>query len=734
MTKGGFKNQVRLSFPNTIIPLNCSINYKTHSGMKSRIKLSLIGLLFPALLLNAQSTDSFLNGLNNQINSFYQLRPHDNVYVHTDRSVYFPGENMQLRIFVADAANLMASERSDKCHVILLSQEGAEVISASFELVRGNSNGTFLLPGGLETGVYSLVAYVMKGDMITTNKVFNKELIIANPSEHLMMDYEFDREIYKPGDAVTIAINIYGHRSRGLAGVKVDARLKDEDQEFEEMQGKTSREGSLVFTLSIPRETAGDLSLVISAKKRKASLAYNVGIPMEADIPEVDPARKEKPVAISGKIVSGSQLKITANPSASGLDLDTKIVLALFRKGLIYWSAPGELKQVTELIIPLSRVPSGILDVVMFNLDGDVLGEEMIYYERTDMPGLNLETDRDIYGMRQQVKVNLELQGRTRADLDQSYFSVSVVHKDLLSPNEMMLDEKMLIDVDLLQDTRRWLGPAKGARQDEMVDHMLEVLDRNGYSWDLVTGKSGVISEQEEDEAFDEEIMVEQYFPNWFEANHMHDFEDGIMDARHPDSDELFYVKQLENGTPVLDVIKSIKPFTMQGNKIIFPGTNNSINFQQGALIVIDNVQMGEDASVLRTISPNQVESINISTNPSDIHKYTGLNVVGVIEITMKGYAPGSRLNEDKPRDELVRSAYGKYLPGYPDYSIEDDQQSVRLDHRSLLYWEPGMKLKSDETLSFDFYTPDLPGTYVITVQGMLGTVPLSVQKSFTVK
>jgi len=107
---------------------------------------------------------------------------------------------------------------------------------------------------------------------------------------------------------------------------------------------------------------------------------------------------------------------------------------------------------------------------------------------------------------------------------------------------------------------------------------------------------------------------------------------------------------------------------------------------------------------------------------------------VGVIEITMKGYAPGSRLNEDKPRDELVRSAYGKYLPGYPDYSIEDDQQSVRLDHRSLLYWEPGMKLKSDETLSFDFYTPDLPGTYVITVQGMLGTVPLSVQKSFTVK
>jgi len=293
-----------------------------------------------------------------------------------------------------------------------------------------------------------------------------------------------------------------------------------------------------------------------------------------------------------------------------------------------------------------------------------------------------------------------------------------------------LLDEQMLIDVDLQQNTRQILN-RKGVDVED-IREMVQRFDRNGFSWaKLICGEE---QQMERDEFIEGEIRVDQHFPQWFRAKNMHEYEMGIIDSRHPDSDEMFYKKLLENGTPILDVIKTIKPYTMMGNRIIFAGANNSINFQQGALIVIDNIQMGEDVSVLRTISPTQVESINISTEPSEIHKYTGLNVVGVIEITMKGYEPGSRLDAEVPRDRLIHDSYGEYIPGYPDYSIDKDQKSIRADYRRTIYWNPALKLNSEGQASFGFYTPDMKGRYIITIQGMLGAEPLTLQKEFVVK
>jgi len=86
--------------------------------------------------------------------------------------------------------------------------------------------------------------------------------------------------------------------------------------------------------------------------------------------------------------------------------------------------------------------------------------------------------------------------------------------------------------------------------------------------------------------------------------------------------------------TDVLDIIKEIKQFTIINNQIVFQGGVNSLNYQQGALIIIDGVRVGTDIGVLETVSTSDIENINISTNVVDIHAYTGLNSQGIIEIT----------------------------------------------------------------------------------------------------
>jgi len=192
---------------------------------------------------------------------------------------------------------------------------------------------------------------------------------------------------------------------------------------------------------------------------------------------------------------------------------------------------------------------------------------------------------------------------------------------------------------------------------------------------------------------------------------------------------------QLRNGVAILDVIKHMKPYTLEDNsKIVFTRSKNSLYNQQGALIVVDNQLLGDDASSLNSVIPNHVESIKISTSPGDILQYSGNNSVGVIIIKTKQTDDEALISDETPRDQHIRDAYGSYFPGYPDYSLERDINSVTADNRTLLYWNPIQLFSNTEETVFEFYTGDLPGDYVITIQGMVGVYPVAVRQVFRVK
>jgi hypothetical protein len=106
----------------------------------------------------------------------------------------------------------------------------------------------------------------------------------------------------------------------------------------------------------------------------------------------------------------------------------------------------------------------------------------------------------------------------------------------------------------------------------------------------------------------------------------------------------------------VLDIIMQIKPYSIASNKIIFSSSGiTSVNFQDGALIVIDGVKSGTDISVLRSLSVPDIALITASTSPMDIMKYTGLNSVGVIEIFLKK-GPPEDATKDAAGDRLSDS------------------------------------------------------------------------------
>jgi len=170
--------------------------------------------------------------------------------------------------------------------------------------------------------------------------------------------------------------------------------------------------------------------------------------------------------------------------------------------------------------------------------------------------------------------------------------------------------------------------------------------------------------------------------------------------------------RMFASATSILDVIKTIKPYKIVGNGIVFLGSENSLNYQSGALIVLDGQQMGTDVSAITNLSPSDVDHINVSTNPMDIQRYTGLNSVGLIEIFQKKASPtvsNQKKTNDGKRDGEFR---------IPD-SFTDGSGNLKKDARTTLVWIPEQKV--DASGQFEFVVPagKVLSDFLIEIQGI---------------
>jgi hypothetical protein len=177
------------------------------------------------------------------------------------------------------------------------------------------------------------------------------------------------------------------------------------------------------------------------------------------------------------------------------------------------------------------------------------------------------------------------------------------------------------------------------------------------------------------------------------------------------------YKTLLASATNLMDVIKSMKPYNLINGQIVFHGMINSINAQSGALIVVDGVKMGTQADVMNNIAPYDVDEIHISTDPIDIQKYTGLNNVGVIEITTKkGLKVSPVSGKSAPKEELYKD--GIRIPR--NFLTADALTGQKgKDLRTTLYWNPDLGIGPSGATTFSVPLSEIKSGFIISAEGM---------------
>ena len=169
-----------------------------------------------------------------------------------------------------------------------------------------------------------------------------------------------------------------------------------------------------------------------------------------------------------------------------------------------------------------------------------------------------------------------------------------------------------------------------------------------------------------------------------------------------------YWKKYVNGASSLFEILSSIRPFEMSGGKIIFRG-RNSFLAQDGALIVIDGIRMGTEASQLSMINPLDIEDIRILLDPVEMGQYSALNSVGVIEITTKRGNTRDLIPEEvnpKPADKTAKV--------FSPEPIGDGKYNLK----TTLQWMPVLYTNENGEATIPFKMGSIKSTFILEITG----------------
>jgi hypothetical protein len=395
----------------------------------------------------------------------------------------------------------------------------------------------------------------------------------------------------------------------------------------------------------------------------------------------------------------------------------SRFLVLTLSNGEINRASEFELEQSGRLKIPLDNFESEIGDVAVFNSNGTLAGERLIYTGRSNQVNVTVEPDKPVYhtGGDGIIKVNLRRPDGTPV---KGLLSVSISDKfanpglnDIRRDFNYGLEIPVMLDVPLMEANKT------------VLDCNLIANNLKGLNWDRIVSIDPVNPRPLKPGNNDKNSISNAMETRINEWKMLQVFQDSGYFKKNPDFSKAnssgkstagenktkapYWKKYLENSNNLIDVIKMIKPFELVNGKLVYRGSNSFLN-QDGALIVIDGQKIGTDADILNQINPNTVEDLKISVDPMDITKYTSFNNVGVIEITTKRGQSNS--NSPIKIENQKDNAVGTFSPapiGKKKYNL-----------LTTLQWIPNLLTNQNGEAMIRFTAGNIKSTFILNIIG----------------
>lgn len=204
----------------------------------------------------------------------------EKTYLHTDRTLYRPGESIWFTVYLRNAGDLRPSTQSELVYVEWIAPNGNTEKKLTLITENGAAAGDILLNPQTVGGTYTLKAYT--NYQRNTETFFEKKIQVQKTVlPRLRMELDFAREAYGAGDAVTAKFDVNSLENTPLAGKEIRAVIRLGGEQFEEITGKTDALGHAEITFALPNDlntNDGILNVLLDHNGQTESIARPVPI------------------------------------------------------------------------------------------------------------------------------------------------------------------------------------------------------------------------------------------------------------------------------------------------------------------------------------------------------------------------------------------------------------------------------------------------------------------------
>ncbi len=413
-------------------------------------------ILIPVCTIAQEKSNDDINTIVKKLMTNLRSGSREKIFLQTDKQVYGAGETIWFKAYLVDSLNNRLTNRSKTLFVDIVNEKDSIISQLLLHADRLRTDGAISLNASLPDGYYWLRAYT--SEMINGNidNILVHPLYILNPgNKNGSVNYSDHIEKGLSGMSDTsILLDIFPEGGSLISGTNSTVAVKAHDQEGNPLivsgvvkdnknnaiaNFSTNNYGLDKFTFE--PTWFGKYSLHIQNKDKYDSITV---------LPSVNPYAAQ--LSVTEQNAEYVKVRVMLEDSLFTNDYTTYII-GISRDSLCF---AGVGSGMYELNVPVSNFPAGEANLLLFDGKQQLISEREIYINKKDY-SINLSMDKENYGARENVKMNINVTDATGKPLV-SALSLSVIDSRVADTTYKFQDDPLrniaASDADLFMLTK----------------------------------------------------------------------------------------------------------------------------------------------------------------------------------------------------------------------------------------------------------------------------------------
>ena len=362
----------------------------------------------------------------------------EKIYLHTDNSRYFMGENLYYKAYDVRASNNLLFDNSTILYVELISPDSKIIARNKTKMEKGLGNGDFQLADslGVKPGVYQIRAYTNWNRNFGEDFVFKKNIEIINVFESNSKTNKTQNSATEPliaeiGNPNNFTVDFFPEGGSLLENVTSIVAFKAVDANGKPIDIKDeiyNSDNELVTSFFSVHDGMGKFQMIpIAGKKYYAKIKTLSGSELKVELPKV----MKLGYSLSYRLVKGKNIiSILTNEATLAQNPNSVLTVVCKARGISYFETT---KKPTETVLSFEldkdKAPEGISQITLFDSNNKPQSERLIYIEKEHDLDVEVTTNKTSYKPNEKTTINVVSESKTGEAIPAS-FSLSVTDRN----------------------------------------------------------------------------------------------------------------------------------------------------------------------------------------------------------------------------------------------------------------------------------------------------------------